>query len=134
MLRKYNGLLLSCFLVSLLSGCQAGRATAVPSTPIRSTPDIHATIATEMKNNAQIKLSDNGKMFSYHLTDRFTVFLDDTKYPVKDLECTPEGIIGYVSNGSLGGLDHYPIMFEAVAEGTCRLEDHDFHADIVVSP
>ena len=87
-----------------------------------------------MKNNAQIKLSDNGKIFSYRLTDRFSVFLDDTKYPVQDLSCKPEGIIGYVSNGSFGGTGHYPIMFEAVAQGTCRLEDHDFHVHIVVEP
>jgi hypothetical protein len=86
-----------------------------------------------MKNNAQIKLSDNGKTFSYHLTDRFSVFLHDIKYPVKDLTCTPDGIIGYISNGSLGGPGRYPIMFERVAEGKCRLEDHNFHVDIIVT-
>ena len=87
-----------------------------------------------MKNSAQIKLSDNGKTFSYHLTDRFSVFLDDSNYPVKDLICLPEGIIGYVSNGSLGGPGRYPIMFEAVAEGQCRLADHDFKVEIQVKP
>src|SRR5215216_2258274 len=97
----------------ILSACQA--ATPAP----QPTPDIHATITAEMKNNAQIKLSDSGKTFNYHLTDRFTVFLDDTDYPLKDIACTPEGIIGYISNGSLGGLDYYPVMFEAVAEGEC---------------
>jgi len=101
---------------------------------MRPTPDTGATITAEMKNDAQIKLSDNNKTFSYHLTDRFSVFLDDTKSPVKDLTCTPEGIIGYISNGSLGGLDRYPIMFEGVAEGKCRLEDHDFHVDIIIKP
>ena len=123
-----------CFLliVMLLSACRASAPATATSIP--STPDIHATITTELKSNAQIKPSDDGKTFNYRLTDRFTVFLDDTKYPVKDLVCTPEGIIGYVSNGSLGGLDNYPIMFEALAEGTCRLEDHDFHVDIVVHP
>ncbi len=110
----------------ILSACQ--------TTQTKATPDIGATITTERKNDAQIKLSDNGKSFSYHLTDRFTVFLDDIKYPVKDLACKPDGIIGYVSNGSLGGPDAYPIMFEAVSAGTCRLEDHDFHVDIVVKP
>ena len=87
-----------------------------------------------MKSDAQIKLSDSGKTFSYHLTDRFSVFLDDIKYPVKDLTCKPDGRIGYVSNGSLGGPGHYPIMFEAVSEGQCQLEDHDFHVDILIKP
>ena len=111
----------------VLSGCQ-------PASPTQSTPDSGATITAEMKNEAQIKLSDYGKLFSYRLTDRFSVFLDDTTYPVKDLSCKPDGIIGYVSNGSLGGPGGYPIMFEAVAQGTCRLEDHDFHVEIVVEP
>jgi hypothetical protein len=119
-------------IVLFLSACRA--SAPATATPIPPTPDIHATITTEMKNNAQIKPSDNGKTFTYHLTDRFTVFLDDTKYPVKDLVCAPEGIIGYVSNGSLGGLDNYPVMFEAVGEGTCRLEDNDFHVDIRIEP
>jgi hypothetical protein len=115
--------------VILLSACQGARVTPVPSTP-----DVHATITTEMKNNAQIKPSDNGKRFTYHLTDRFSVYLDDTNYPVQELVCTPDGIIGYVSNGSLGGLGHYPVMFEAVAEGQCSLDDRDFHVDILVIP
>jgi hypothetical protein len=110
-----------------LSACQM-------STSGSPTPDSGATITAEMKNDAGIKLSDNGRTFSYRLTDRFSVFLDDTKYPVNDLTCTPDGTIGYVSNGSLGGLNHYPIMFEAVAAGTCRLVDHDFHVEIVVKP
>ena len=118
------------FFVIFLTACQA----AVSASPPQSTPDIHATITTEMKNNAQIKLSDGGKTFTYHLTDRFSVFLDDTNYPVKDLTCTPDGIIGYVSNGSLGGLGNYPVMFEAVAEGQCSLDDRDFHVDILVIP
>ena len=118
------------FYVILLSACQA----AASPPPPQSTPDIHATITTEMKDNAQIKLSDNGKMFTYHLTDRFSVYLDDTDYPVQELVCTPDGIIGYVSNGSLGGLGNYPVMFEAVAEGQCSLDDRDFHVDILVIP
>ena len=86
-----------------------------------------------MQNAAQIKLSDNGKTFTYHITDRFSVFLDDTKYPVKDLTCMPAGIIGYVSNGSLRGPNNYPIMFEAVAEGQCVLKDGDFSVTIVIA-
>ena len=118
------------FFVILLSACQA----AASPPPPQSTPDIHATITTEMKNNAQFKLSDNGKTFTYHLTDRFSVYLDDTDYPIRELVCAPDGIIGYVSNGSLGGLGNYPVMFEAVAEGQCSLDDRDFHVDILVIP
>ena len=127
MLRKSFCLFVIGVGLIFLSACQT--ATTTPPTP-----NARATITTEMKNDAQIKVSDNGKAFSYHLTDRFTVFLDDTRYPVKDLTCAPEGIISYVSNGSLGGPGHYPIMFEAVTAGQCRLVDHDFHVDISVKP
>ncbi len=127
MIKKRYPLLLICLILLNVSACQ-------PATLTEPTPDLGATIAAEMQNEAQIKLSDNGGTFSYHPTDRFSVFLDDVKYPVKDLTWVPEGIIGYVSNGSLGGPGRYPIMFEAVAEGTCHLEDHDFHVDIIVKP
>lgn len=127
MRRRSFLLFLICLGLSFTFACHT--ATRIPPTS-----DASATVTAEMQNDAQIKLSDNGKTFSYHLTDRFSVFLDDIKYPVKDLSCTPDGMIGYVSNGSLGGPGRYPIMFEAVAEGKCRLEDHDFHAEIMIKP
>ncbi len=127
MIKKHFPLLIIYFVLIFIPACQA-------ATSVQSTHDNSATITTEMKDSVQIKLSDNRETFTYRLTDRFSVFLDDTKYPVKDLACIPTGIIGYVSNGSLRGPGRYPIMFEAVAEGTCRLEDHDFQANIVVKP
>ncbi len=126
MTKKYLPVLISVVLIGV-SACQ----TATPPQP---TPDAHATITADMKSDAQIKSSDNGRTFIYHPTDRFSVFLDDVKYPVKDLTCTPDGVIGYISNGSLGGPRHYPIMFEAVTEGKCQMEDHDFHVEIIVEP
>lgn len=127
MRRKCLFVVLTCSLLLSVSACQG-------VTPIPPTPATDATIMAEMKNNANIQPGDNGKTFTYRPTDRFIVFLDDEKYPVKDLACTPEGIIGYVSNGSLRGPDLYPVMFETVKEGRCRLTDHDFHVDIVVQP
>lgn len=128
-------------ILPLLFACQAIAPTqstapkpTVAQSPFpQSTPDIDATQSAQMQNDAQIKLSDNGKTFSYHITDRFSVFLDDTNYPVKNLTCTPDGIIGYVSNGSFRGPDRYPIMFEAAAEGQCVLKDGDFSVTISVA-
>ena len=127
MIRKYFFIVLTYSLFLSISACQG-------VTPIPPTPATDSTLTAQMKNNADINLSDNGETFTYHITDRFIVFLDDEKYPVKDLACTPEGIIGYVSNGSLRGPDLYPIMFEAVKEGQCRLENHDFQVDIIIKP
>ena len=84
-------------------------------------------------SQSQLTEEDNGKTFTYTLTSRFMLFLDDEKYPLENLTCTPEGIIGYVSNGSLNGPDNYPIMFEAVQSGECLLQNGDFQVHIVVS-
>jgi hypothetical protein len=86
----------------------------------------------EMKRLGAIMLEDNGRTFTYFLTDRFFVFLDDEKYPVDSLDCKPEGIIGYVSNGSFRGPDLYPVYYEAASVGSCTLKDHDFAVKIVV--
>jgi hypothetical protein len=61
------------------------------------------------------------------------LFLDDEKYPLENLICTPEGVIGSVSNGSLNGPDNYPIMFEAAQPGECLFQNGDFQVQIVVS-
>ncbi len=131
MIKKHFPLLVICVGSIIVSACQT-------AAPVQPTPDdsstITATITAKLKNEAQIKLSDHERTFLYHLTDRFSVFLDDTKYPVKDLTCTPGDIIDYTSNGSMRGPDLYPITFEAVGEGKCRLKDRDFHVDIIVKP
>lgn len=109
--------------------------SVVPLPP--SQPTQYPAIATEtqrIKELAPINLSGNGKTFTFQLTTRFIVFLDDKEYPVKDIKCTPEGIIGYVSNGSVRGPDNYPIMFEAVGIGTCTLRNKDFQAYVTIIP
>jgi hypothetical protein len=86
----------------------------------------------EMKQLGAIMLEDNGRTYTYYLSNRFFVFLDDEKYPVSDLHCEPEGAIGYISNGSFRGPDFYPIYFEAGEVGSCTLKDRDFSVKIVV--
>jgi hypothetical protein len=86
----------------------------------------------EMKRLGAIMLEDNGRTYTYYVSNRFFVFLDDEKYPVDSLVCDPEGILLYVSNGSFRGPDFYPIYFEAVKVGGCTLKDHDFAVKIVV--
>src|SRR5512135_1170406 len=97
MRQKHLSLLLACLMLAGISACQT-------ATPIQPSPDDSATIAAtltaKLKNDAQIKLRDNGGTFLYHLTDRFSVFLDDAKYPVNDLACKPDDIIDTISNGS----------------------------------
>lgn len=80
----------------------------------------------------EIYAEDSGKVFTYSVTSRFTVFLDPNKFPPKELKCDPEGIIGYVSNvpAAFNGLT--PSRFEGVQEGTCNLKDRDFNVTIKI--
>jgi hypothetical protein len=80
-----------------------------------------------------ITIADNGKTFTTHVTSRFWIYLDDRIYPLADLlKAIPEGLIGYVSNGSAQGPNCYPVMFEAVKEGKGLLRVKDFQIEIVV--
>jgi hypothetical protein len=86
----------------------------------------------EMKALGAIMLDDNGRTYTYTLTTRFFVFLDDEKYPVASMDCVPQWVIGSVSSGSLRGRDLYPIYYDASIVGSCTLKNHDFAVKIVV--
>jgi hypothetical protein len=85
-----------------------------------------------MKSVGAIMLEDNGNTFTYSLSERFFVFLDDEKYPRSELVCEPKPVIGYISNGDFRGPDLYPIYYEASEIGSCTLKDRDFAIKIVV--
>jgi hypothetical protein len=92
-------------------------------------------VATEVqgfKENADISLESNGQTYTFTWSSRFFVFLDDDKYPVQQLKCEPESVIGYISNGSFRGPDRYPIYFEATRVGECVLKNRDFNVKIIV--
>ena len=124
--------------LGLAAACMpAVRATApsgANTLPPATSPAGAATEEVErLRARADIKLENAGQTFTYTVTSRFTVFLDDTDYYAGDLGCEPEGIVGVVSNGSVRGPDLYPVMFEAVRPGQCELRDGDFTATIVVT-
>jgi len=48
------------------------------------------------------------------------------------LNAIPDGLIGYISNGSIRGPQCYPIMFEAVKEGKGTLQIKDFQLSIII--
>ena len=80
-----------------------------------------------------ITIEDNGKSFVTHVTSRFWIYLDDKFYPLQDLiNSIPNDLIGYVSNGSIRGLQCYPIMFEAIHEGRGFIQIKDFQLSIIV--
>ena len=83
--------------------------------------------------NNSITIEDSGKTFITHITSRFWIYLDDRIYPLRELlNSIPDGLIGYISNGSIRGPQCYPIMFEAVHEGTGLIQIKDFQLSIIV--
>jgi hypothetical protein len=83
--------------------------------------------------NRSITFDDNGKTFQIHVTSRFWIYLDERIYPLRDLlNAIPEGLIGYISNGSIRGPQCYPVMFEAVRDGKGLLKIKDFQIMIIV--
>jgi hypothetical protein len=84
--------------------------------------------------NRSITVNDNGKTLIVHVTSRFWIYLNDRIYPLRDLlKSIPDGLIGYISNGSIRGPQCYPIMFEAVHEGTGILQIKDFQLHVIVN-
>jgi len=80
-----------------------------------------------------ITIEDNGKTFVIHVTSRFWIYLDDRIYPLRDLlNSIPDGLIDYISNGSIRGPQCYPIKFEAVHPGKGLLQIKDFQLSIII--
>ena len=127
----------------LLMGCKnspgVAQSRTITPTPTSVSSDIPTKDPTEaqaiqdLKNKSDITLEDNGKTFTFNITQRFFVFLDDEQYPVDALTCGPESVIGMVSNGFFRGPHRYPAYFEASKSGKCTLQDGDFSVEIIVS-
>jgi hypothetical protein len=84
--------------------------------------------------NRSITANESGKTIILHVTSRFWIYLDDRKYPLRELLISiPNELIGYISNGSIRGPQCYPIMFEAVKEGRGQIQLYDFKLNIIVN-
>ena len=84
------------------------------------------------KTQFSLTANDSGKTFTYTITSRFSVFLDEAHYPLAALRCSPDGIVGSISNIGVPPQGLWVARFEAVAPGSCVLRDKDFAVTIVV--
>ena len=96
----------------------------------RSTPEEMEMDKQWDREHAQINLASNRQTFTYRVTSRFFVFLDNEKYPPRALACHPSDVVSKLP-GNFGG-DSYPIRFEAMKPGSCMLKNNDFAVTIVV--
>jgi hypothetical protein len=72
-----------------------------------------------------ITAADAGKVFTYVVTSRFSLLLDEAKYPYYDTACVPDTILG-----AIAGTGSYEIF----KTGQCRLQNGSFHVTIVGVP
>ena len=90
-------------------------------------------ISDEYRGKAKVTLANNGDVITIKMVGtRFSVFLDDEKYPVNSMILEPGCPLMYVSNYSFRGPDLYPIGYEAAQVGTCVLRNGDFSVTIIV--
>jgi hypothetical protein len=80
----------------------------------------------------ELRDSDSGKTFIYSPTMRFTVFFNERLNPEANLRCSPDGVIGRISNTPPAAPPLYAATFEGVAPGTCTLLDDVFSATIII--
>jgi hypothetical protein len=115
-------------LLLLLSACQAGpTATPVPPSP---TPTAQAAESQQY----DITEKDSGKTFTYSVTSRFSVILDETKYPEANLRlsCEPNDVLGSISNLPSVFPPLYAVRYEGVTPGKCMITNGSFSVTIVI--
>ena len=95
-------------------------------------PDQIATDTQYMIDMSKITLVNDQQTVTVTLNSRFFVFLDDEKYPVSELDCKSEWLMGTISNGSLRGPDRYPIYFEPTRTGACWLSNREFGMNLII--
>ena len=83
-------------------------------------------------NPTEVRISDAGQTFTYHVGDKFTVVLDGNTYPQAQLSFEPGGVITLDSNAPPATAPNYAAEFEAVAPGNVVLKNGTFTVTIHV--
>jgi len=99
-----------------MGALDTGRA---PMPPVRATP-------------AELRISDAGQTFTYHVGEKFTLLLDGNSYPQAQLSFQPGGVITLDSNAPPAAAPNYAAQFEAVAPGEVMLKNGTFAVTIRV--
>lgn len=83
----------------------------------------------------EITAADNGKTFTITITGRFLLILDRTVYPPGSLQlkCTPDGVLGRISNIPALPEPYYATHLEGVAQGECEIRNGSFEVVVKVT-
>ncbi len=118
----------------------AATPTAVAPSPTSAPPAPSPTAAapaptgTVFTQQYEITTADSGRTFTYGITTRFGLILDQTKYPRESLQvvCAPPITLGSISNIPSVSPPLYAVRYVGVTPGKCTLADNDFKVYVQV--
>ena len=83
-------------------------------------------------NPTELRVAHSGKVYTYHVGDRFTLVLDANTYPQAHMSFEPGGVISVDSNIPQVAPPNYAAEFVAVAPGEVVLKNGNFSVTIRV--
>lgn len=112
---------------------QAAELTSNPITPLPSESGPLASMSWT-PSPGDILAADTGRSFDIWITSRIEIVLEASQYPKANLQiaCTPEIVIGQVSNIPAVPANFYVIRYEGVQLGTCKVRNGSFEVTINV--
>jgi hypothetical protein len=81
----------------------------------------------------EIREDGNGQTYTYPVSTRFTLMLDERRNPGHTLTIDPEGIIGRVASVPSVDPPLYAVRFEAARPGRATIRSRDFLITVVVT-
>ena len=81
----------------------------------------------------EIHEDGNGQTYSYPVSTRFTLFLDERRNPGHTLTIDPEGIVGRVASVPSVDPPLYAVRFEAARPGRATIRSRGFLVTVVVT-
>ncbi|HEU5311744.1 MAG TPA: hypothetical protein VFV24_09855, partial [Candidatus Eisenbacteria bacterium] len=93
------------------------------------------SVATSGQGGSPLEIRENGhgQTYSYPVSTRFTLFLDERRNPGHTLEIEPEGIIGRIASVPSADPPLYAVRFEAARPGRATIRSRGFLITVVVT-
>ena len=102
-------------------------------TPTQTKNSVITPTAGPQARLYEITEKDNGKTFTYAPKTRFSVILDQNKYPQENLTIEPKGLLGALSNIPAVSPPFYVARFEGLQTGTCTIRNGSFVVTIKIT-
>jgi ABC-type Fe3+-hydroxamate transport system substrate-binding protein len=119
---------LSVTLLLLLSACGSQAGSISNSTPPPTATVPPAASPSPFTGPYQFTAQDSGRTVTLYVTSRMTILLNEQQYPRAQLlvSCSPQGVLGTISNVPFEPPPVYAVRYEAVRPGACTIKDSTF--------